>query len=136
MSAFVPFQLEGGTLLQLDRLRVVGWNGTAELPEGTACGLVTAPTELQLGPDRFTLRAGAYFVAPEPVRIFSGRGLAIVVPGYRGLRQVGGPIEPTGRLKYIDTAGRIEKFQNKFAAGSYASLAAKKKKPVKPQTES
>lgn len=33
----------------------------------------------------------------------------------------------TGKLKYIDTAGRIEKFQTKFAAGSYASLA----KPVK-----
>lgn len=42
----------------------------------------------------------------------------------------------TGRLKYIDTAGRIEKFQNKFAAGSYASLSAKKKKPAKPQAES
>jgi large subunit ribosomal protein L31 len=39
----------------------------------------------------------------------------------------------TGKLKYVDTAGRIEKFQNKFAAGSYASLAkpvAKKKKTV------
>jgi large subunit ribosomal protein L31 len=35
----------------------------------------------------------------------------------------------TGKLKYVDTAGRIEKFQNKFAAGSYASLA--KKKPAK-----
>ncbi|ADB19406.1 ribosomal protein L31 [Pirellula staleyi DSM 6068] len=36
----------------------------------------------------------------------------------------------TGKLKYVDTAGRIEKFQNKFAAGSYASLAkpAPKKK--------
>ena len=37
----------------------------------------------------------------------------------------------TGRLKYVDTAGRIEKFQNKFAAGTYASLqkpGAKKKK--------
>ena len=36
----------------------------------------------------------------------------------------------TGRLKYVDAAGRIEKFQNKFAKGSYASLqggAAKKK---------
>ena len=33
----------------------------------------------------------------------------------------------TGKLKYIDTAGRIEKFQNKFAAGTYASL----QKPVK-----
>jgi large subunit ribosomal protein L31 len=34
----------------------------------------------------------------------------------------------TGKLKYVDTAGRIEKFQNKFAAGNYASLQAAKKK--------
>jgi large subunit ribosomal protein L31 len=32
----------------------------------------------------------------------------------------------TGKLKYVDTAGRIEKFQNKFAAGTYASLSTKK----------
>jgi large subunit ribosomal protein L31 len=32
----------------------------------------------------------------------------------------------TGKVKYIDTAGRIEKFQNKFAAGTYASLSSKK----------
>ncbi len=39
----------------------------------------------------------------------------------------------TGKLKYIDTAGRIEKFTTKFAKGSYASLQqpAKKKKPAK-----
>ena len=36
----------------------------------------------------------------------------------------------TGKLKYVDTAGRIEKFQKKFAAG-YASLTAKAKKPAK-----
>lgn len=39
----------------------------------------------------------------------------------------------TGKLKFVDTAGRIEKFSTKFAAGSYASLqknkpATKKKK--------
>ena len=28
----------------------------------------------------------------------------------------------TGKLKYIDTAGRIEKFQSKFAAGTYTSV--------------
>lgn len=28
----------------------------------------------------------------------------------------------TGKLKFVDTAGRIEKFQNKFKKGSYASL--------------
>ena len=33
----------------------------------------------------------------------------------------------TGKLKFVDTAGRIEKFQNKFAAGNYASLQTKKK---------
>lgn len=34
----------------------------------------------------------------------------------------------TGKLKYVDAAGRIDKFQKKFAAGSYASLQTKKKK--------
>ena len=33
----------------------------------------------------------------------------------------------TGKLKFIDTAGRIEKFKSKFAAG-YSSLQKKKKK--------
>jgi large subunit ribosomal protein L31 len=41
----------------------------------------------------------------------------------------------TGKLKYVDTAGRIEKFQNKFAAGSYASLQRSKKKAAKPPAE-
>ena len=41
----------------------------------------------------------------------------------------------TGKLKYVDTAGRIEKFQSKFAAGTYTSVqkpaakVAKKRKP-------
>ena len=34
----------------------------------------------------------------------------------------------TGKLKYIDTAGRIEKFKNKFAGG-YTSLKRGKKQP-------
>ena len=44
----------------------------------------------------------------------------------------------TGKLKYVDMAGRIEKFQSKFAAGSYASLQEKKKtkKAPKPAAES
>ena len=33
----------------------------------------------------------------------------------------------TGKLKYVDTAGRIERFQKKFAGG-YASLLRGKKK--------
>jgi large subunit ribosomal protein L31 len=34
----------------------------------------------------------------------------------------------TGKLKFVDTAGRIEKFKNKFAAAGYASLGRGKKK--------
>ena len=34
----------------------------------------------------------------------------------------------TGKLKFVDTAGRIEKFKSKFAGTGYASL---KKKPAK-----
>ena len=35
----------------------------------------------------------------------------------------------TGKLKFVDTTGRIEKFKNKFASSDYASLQQKKKKP-------
>ena len=44
----------------------------------------------------------------------------------------------TGKLKYVDTAGRIEKFQNKFAAGTYNSLqkpTKAKKRKVAPAGE-
>jgi large subunit ribosomal protein L31 len=34
----------------------------------------------------------------------------------------------TGKLKFVDTAGRIEKFKSKFANAGYASL--KKKAPA------
>jgi len=37
----------------------------------------------------------------------------------------------TGKLKYVDTAGRIEKFQNKFGEGGYASLKRKLKSAKK-----
>ncbi|MFK7735507.1 MAG: 50S ribosomal protein L31 [Pirellulaceae bacterium] len=37
----------------------------------------------------------------------------------------------TGKLKFVDTAGRIDKFQKKFAAGTYASLQKPKKSKKK-----
>ena len=37
----------------------------------------------------------------------------------------------TGKLKFVDTAGRIEKFKNKFAAAGYASLGKGKAKADK-----
>jgi len=39
----------------------------------------------------------------------------------------------TGKLKYVDTAGRIEKFQKKFAATGYTSLQRGKKPAAQPE---
>jgi large subunit ribosomal protein L31 len=41
----------------------------------------------------------------------------------------------TGKLKYVDTAGRIEKFRTKFAESGYASLKRNKKAAAAAETE-
>ncbi len=100
---FAPLVIEHGLLVEVEGVRIHGWAGAAlDLDGGTTFGLVTEPTRVALGPDVFLLREGCYFVAPGPVRIEAGRGLAVLAVGYRGLRQLGGPIEPSGRLRYID----------------------------------
>jgi large subunit ribosomal protein L31 len=42
----------------------------------------------------------------------------------------------TGKLKYVDTAGRIEKFKTKFAGAGYASLKRGKKAAAGANAES
>lgn len=51
----------------------------------------------------FELRAGMYFCVPGLAEI-NGRGAGFVASriGYNGFFHVGGPIEETGRLRYID----------------------------------
>lgn len=41
----------------------------------------------------------------------------------------------TGKMKHIDREGRIERFQSRFAKGSYASLQKKSKKKVAKPSE-
>ena len=41
----------------------------------------------------------------------------------------------TGKQKFVDTEGRIEKFKNKLASAGYASLKRGKKKPAAAATE-
>ena len=41
----------------------------------------------------------------------------------------------TGKLKYVDTAGRIEKFKSKFAGTGYASVTRALKKASAPAEE-
>ena len=55
-----------------------------------------------LGRERFSLRAEHYLTAPGPLSIAGGAGLAIVLANYRSVRQLGGPLEPAGRLRYVD----------------------------------
>jgi len=41
----------------------------------------------------------------------------------------------TGKLKYVDTTGRIERFRNKFAGTGYASLKRGKTKAAAEEPE-
>lgn len=41
----------------------------------------------------------------------------------------------TGKMKHVDREGRIERFQNRFAKGSYSSLQQKKKLRPKKKVE-
>lgn len=77
------------------------------LPTSTYFGFVlNGKYELQRqGQHYMTLQGGMYFSAPGPLHI-KGDGEIIVIErvGYRGLLHVGGPVEDSGRLCYIDNS--------------------------------
>ncbi|NJM13520.1 MAG: cupin domain-containing protein, partial [Synechococcaceae cyanobacterium SM1_2_3] len=103
---FTPLTIEPGLLLDLETVQIWGWREQPlTLPGGaTTYGMVTAGSgelrDAETGP--FALCAGMFFALPDGGRIKGGSGLAITVSGYRGLRQIGGPLEQAGRLRYID----------------------------------
>jgi quercetin dioxygenase-like cupin family protein len=106
MTTFAPLIIRPGLLLDLDPIRVWGWTDEPlTLPSGaTAFGMVTTGRtrlhDADAGP--FGLGAGMFFVLPDGGVANGGRGLAVTWSGYRGLRQIGGPLETAGRLRYID----------------------------------
>ena len=51
---------------------------------------------------RYELPARSYAVLPDVADVRGERGIAVVVRSHRGLFAVGGPVEDTGRLRYID----------------------------------
>jgi quercetin dioxygenase-like cupin family protein len=69
---------------------------------GTAFVIVLEPTTLTVAHGTHPVPALGYAVLPEPARLERGSGLVITAPAYNGLFQVGGPVEPRGRLHYID----------------------------------
>ena len=104
--AFTPLAIRSGLLLDLGDIQVWGWmEKPLTLPPGaTAFGMVTTgQTQLRDAETRvFDLNAGMFFVLPDGGVARGGSGLVIAWAGYQGLRQIGGPLEAAGRLRYID----------------------------------
>lgn len=66
-------------------------------------GIVTSGiVEIRLDQDSFSLREGMYFSVPGEFQARGGEAVLFQRHGYRGLFSIGGPVENTGRLTYID----------------------------------
>lgn len=109
MSDFVPLEIEHGPLLDLSGdafpTRAAGWRDARLELEGGATHygmVVEGACTLQTEAGEFSLRAGMFWVAPGEGSVRGGAGLVVSRLGYRGLFQVGGPVEAAGRLRYID----------------------------------
>lgn len=103
LQGFIAFPLDAPFSWEGDGFEVRSWFGPDVYVEGgTIFGCVHERTTVVQGEDTVSLAAGSWFVAPGQTRVRGGRGVAIRVPDYLGMRQTGGPIEAVGRLRYID----------------------------------
>lgn len=65
--------------------------------------VIEGKIDIEWAESSFTLGAGMYFSVPGAFRIQGGGEAAIFQRhGYRGLFSIGGPVEKSGRLTYID----------------------------------
>lgn len=103
-TEFHPLPLADGLLAETPSARIFGvTGGDLRVDEGTSFGIVCdGDVSIDAVAGSFLLGPGMFFVAPGALRWHGGTGLAIVVPAYRGVFQVGGPLEARGRLRYID----------------------------------
>lgn len=109
MLAFTPFKLQHGLLADLrgDQFPTLfsAWvhDALTLRSGGTHFGFVQAgPAELSCGAGTFRIRSGMYFAVPGEMQIGGGNGVVITRLGHHGFFHLGGPIEDTGRLRYID----------------------------------
>jgi quercetin dioxygenase-like cupin family protein len=109
-SAFDSFPWKHGRIADLDRKcpsYLSAWlNGALALDDwDTHFGYVAeGPAVLMHEGRHHLLHQGMYFCVPGYCEIVgkSGRGVIISREQYRGMFSIGGPIEYTGRLQYID----------------------------------
>jgi hypothetical protein len=107
---FLPFHLTHGHIAEITdsgfSSRLSAWrDDVLELPgDGTHFGYVhenSAILETSVG--TFNLGQGMYFAAPSSCRIGgAGQGIVVTRLAYYGMFTLGGPVEPAGRLRYID----------------------------------
>ena len=73
MNGFTPISLVDGFSLAVDGFFVRAWSGgRAVIDGGTVFGCVDRATAVTMDGDRFTLRAGSWFVAPDGVEVVEG----------------------------------------------------------------
>lgn len=108
-SSFQLFELKSGCLSELcDKsfpTSFHAWNQKKlNLPNhGTHFGYVfKGETNLQTKIGDFALREKMFFCVPDAFSIAGGAGVIITRIGYNGMFSIGGQIEETGRLRYID----------------------------------
>ena len=78
------------------------WILLFEEKERGVIGYVDSDSILICAAGRFELKRGMYFAACGPVKLAGGSGLCLVCADYRPQFSVGGPVESSGRLRYID----------------------------------
>jgi mannose-6-phosphate isomerase-like protein (cupin superfamily) len=109
-DAFVPFDVAHGPLAEIGPAplasRLAAWRGgaLALAPGATHFGFVwRGDATLSCDAGSFGLRPGMYFAVPGAGSV-EGRGAGVVVTrdAFRGVFMLGGPLEPEGRLRYID----------------------------------
>lgn len=109
-DAFTKYVLQTGLLREIRHhgrvFQVAAWNADTWTlaEEATHFGFVASGRcELTGGSGSFSLLSGMYFSQPGGGQIRGeSSGLVISRLDYQGLFQLGGPIETTGRLQYID----------------------------------
>jgi quercetin dioxygenase-like cupin family protein len=106
---FLPLELRHGLLHDAAGAfpsRLTAWdNTTLQLPNhGTHFGFVlTGVAQLTTAQGTFTLNEGMYFAVPTGCKIGGGSsGIVVTSLNYNGVFMVGGPVEASGRLRYID----------------------------------
>lgn len=108
MKPFEQFPLDTGVLYDYSKnqypSKLHGWanNYRCHGEASTFYGFVLSETIIQTNSGDFVVGDGMYFSVPKHCQLLGGHGIIIERIGHVGVFSLGGPIESTGRLKYID----------------------------------